>query len=271
MDKKPFILVIKILVAVTFTGMITVNALANILPINGVNSGQVSDSFFNLFAPAGLTFAIWGLIYLLLLMYTVFQFRLFKLKQESIADRLLIKIGIAFIISSLANTAWIFMWHYGLMPIAMIMISIILICLIYINALLRTQKLTTLTKIFVRLPFSVYFGWLTVATIANAVTLLVYLGWDRFGIAEELWMILIVIVGMLIGSATTLFNRDPAYGLVLIWAYAGILYKHLSDSGFAGKYPEVYTVVVACLALLLIAVVSTLITSAQKKKQLSAG
>ena len=101
------------LTLITFILMVVVNALANILPINGIGTGAVSDSYPNLFAPAGITFAIWGVIYLLLAAYTVFQLGLFK-KNRSMSDALMNKIGVVFSISSIANTVWIFSWHYGI-------------------------------------------------------------------------------------------------------------------------------------------------------------
>ena len=253
MEKKHARLIIRIVTALTFVGMVAVNAMANILPINGVNTGQVSDSYANLFAPAGLTFAIWGLIYLLLAAYTLYQTGLFQDRQSPLAENLGNKTGIAFSISSLANIAWIFAWHYDQIPLSMILMLIILACLAYISLVLKAGPLTGRDRLFIRLPFGVYFGWITVATIANATTLLVYLGWNRFGLPEQIWSILILIIGALIGSATMIRNRDLAYGLVLLWAYAGILVKHLSGNGFAGQYPEVFAVVIACLCLLLIA------------------
>jgi hypothetical protein len=108
-------------------------------------------------------------------------------------------------------------------------------------------------KIFIRLPFSVYFGWITVAAIANATVLLVSRGWNGFGIPEPVWAIAMIIVGMLIGAVTTIRNRDVAYGLVLVWAYSGILIKHTSAAGFAGQYPAIIITVAVCILLLLAA------------------
>jgi hypothetical protein len=124
---------------------------------------------------------------------------------------------------------------------------VILDCLIFINYLIKNEKLTAREKFFISLPFSVYFGWITVATIANATTLLVSIGWDGFGISEPTWAVIIIIVGMLIGSITMIRNKDLAYGLVLLWAYAGIYIKHTSESGFDGQYPAVIYTVIACM------------------------
>jgi len=243
----------KIVVTVTFLIMIIVNILANALPINGQNTGQVSDSYPNLFAPAGITFAIWGLIYLLLAAFTLYLLGFFQGDLNTIKTDLLNKIGIVFSISSITNSAWIFSWHYNKIPLTMLLMVVILACLIFINCIIKNEKLTAREKFFIRLPFSVYFGWITVATIANATTLLVSLDWNGFGIPEMVWAIVIIIVGMLIGSVTMIRNRDIAYGLVMLWAYAGIYIKHTSESGFSGQYPAIIYTVIACMILFVIA------------------
>ncbi len=244
---------IKLLVAFTFVLMILVNALANILPINGVNSGEVSDFYTNLFAPAGVTFSIWGVIYLLLFVYTLYQLGIFQDKKTAVKVKLLEKVGILFAISSLANTAWIFSWHYKLIPLSFLFILVILGCLIFINRLIMAEKLEVREKLLIALPFSIYFGWITVATIANATTLLVSIGWNGFGISAEIWTVIVLIVGLLIGVITILRNKDFAYGLVFIWAYVGILIKHISADGFSGMYPVVILTVSVCLVFFTLA------------------
>lgn len=260
MENKQVSTVIKIITAVTFLVMIVINALANSLPINGINTGQISDSYPNLFAPAGMTFAIWGLIYLLLAGHTLYQIGLFHGKSDMVKTELLRKTGILFSISSIANSAWIFAWHYRNIPLSMLLMIVILICLILIVQMINKEQLSTREKVFIKLPFSVYFGWITVATIANATVLLVSLNWNRFGISEPVWTIIILCIGMLIGAVTTIRNKDIPYGLVLIWAYAGIYIKHSSSNGFAGQYPEVIATVIGCLIIFLIALVYVLIT-----------
>ncbi len=244
---------IKIFVSVTFLIMIIVNSLANILPINGQGTGQVSDLYPNLFAPAGLTFAIWGVIYLLLAVFTLYLLGFFQGNKSEVKAEILSRIGIVFSISSIVNALWIFSWHYHLIPLSMVLMLVILVCLISINLMIKGERLTDREKFFVKLPFSVYFGWITVATIANATTLLVALGWNGFGISEQTWAIVIIIIGMLIGSATMLRNNDISYGLVLIWAYVGIWIKHTSASGFASQYMSVITTVIVCIVLFIIA------------------
>jgi hypothetical protein len=252
-------IILKLVTALTFIIMVTVNALANILPINGIGTGEVSDSYPNLFAPTGLTFAIWGVIYLLLLIFTIYQLGLFQGDKNTVKGSLLRKIGFAFSISSIANAIWIFSWHYGIIPLSMLLMIIILACLTFIVQSIKREPLTSREKFFIRLPFSVYFGWITVATIANATALLVDLDWNGSGVSEPVWMIIILAVGTLIGIITTIRNKDIAYGLVIVWAYIGIWIKHTDASGFAGKYPEVVIAVITATALILVSLICVLI------------
>jgi len=243
---------VKIITAITFIIMVTVNALANILPINGVTTGEVSDAYENLFAPAGITFAIWGLIYILLACYTLYQLGFFHGNEIHIKTELLEKVSILFAISSIVNSIWIFLWHYDFILLTMIFIVIILICLIMIVTEISKYKLSFRESLFIRLPFSVYFGWITIATIANITTFLVSIGWSGFGISDTTWTIIILVVGVIISSLTIIKFKDIAYGLVIIWAYMGIYIKHTSSNGFAGKYPSIITTVVVSIAIIII-------------------
>jgi len=242
---------IRALVALSFLAMVAVNALANLLPINGQTTGEVSNAYPNLFTPAGLTFGIWGIIYLLLAGFTLYYLGLFRGDHAKSRSGLLDRVGLWFIVSSVANLAWVFAWHYHAIGWSMLLMALILFSLIMINLAIRREQFSWREQLFIRLPFSVYFGWITVATIANVAVLLVSLGWDRLGIADATWTILVIIVGLLIGGITAVRLRDLAYGLVLIWAYAGILIKHLSSQGWAGQFPAVVLTVGVSIALLL--------------------
>ncbi|MCS3923738.1 tryptophan-rich sensory protein [Methanosalsum natronophilum] len=246
---------IRIVTLLAFLLMVSVNILANTLPINEVTTGQVSDSYPNLFAPAGFTFAIWGLIYLLLAGYTVYQLGYFKKSTADENTELLNNVGILFSISSVANAAWIFAWHYQQIFLALLLIVVILVCLILINQNTRNDMFSLNERLFIAIPFSVYFGWITVATIANVTTLLVSINWDGFGIAEPTWTVIIIFIGFLIGATTMLKNLDLAYGLVIIWAYSGILYRHISSEGFDGEYTSIIAITLLCIILLLISII----------------
>lgn len=254
----------QIIVAVTFVIMVTMNALANILPINGITSGDRSDSYENLFAPAGITFTIWSVIYLLLAAYVLYQFGIFQKGANGNKGNLMTKIGLFFSISSVANTLWILAWHYDYILIALILIIIVLVCLIRINYLSKDEDFNLKEKFFIRLPFSLYFGWLTVATIANVTTWLVSIGWGGFGVSESLWTIFILGVGTAIGILTMFTFKDMAFGLVLIWAYIGIYIKHTTPEGFNGAYDSVIMTVIIALVLFIMAE-GYLLFSKQKK------
>jgi hypothetical protein len=230
--------------------MVVVNYLANALPIGGVTTGEASDAFANLFTPAGLTFSIWGLIYFLLLIYVVYQF---GVKSEGQEEKIS-KINIYFLITSLTNIAWIFAWHYGVIWLSVILMLVLLVSLIKLVDIINVKDVANTISIWVRWPFSIYFGWITVATIANITVLLVSLGWDRFGIPPAIWTIIILIVGAIIGVWRTFKDRNIPYVLVLVWAYAGILLKHVSESGFDGQYSGIIATLILCELIFLVVV-----------------
>lgn len=245
--------------------MVAVNALANILPINGVTTGEVSNAHPNLFAPAGFTFVIWGVIYFLLAVYAVYQLVAYRKTRNPLKIELISKTGVIFVISCLANLSWIIAWHNDYIGASTILIFCLLLCLILINHLIKNVSfLSKGDKLFLRLPFSIYFGWITVASIANVTILLVDLNWNGWGLEEQTWAIFILIVGLVISLVTMVENRDLAYGLTVIWAYFGILAKHYSTTGFSGQYPMIIATVIGSLAILIIGALYLLVTRRKK-------
>jgi hypothetical protein len=258
---------LKAFVLCTFLFMVAMNVLAVLLPLNGVTPGEVSDSYPNLFAPAGAAFAIWTLIYLLLAAHTLYQLGWLRGPGTAPEGGLpLSRIAVLFSLSSLANAAWIFAWHYRRIPLSMLLMATLLILLIAISHLLDAEEFSLRESLLVRLPFFVYFGWITVATLANAASLLVSLGWDGFGIAAPVWTIAVLAAGALIGSGVLLRSGSIAYGLVLIWAYSGILVKHLSPAGFGGRYPGVALAAGICIVAFAAGVVYILACSGQSRQ-----
>lgn len=238
---------IKLLVLFSYLLMIVVNALANILPINNLTTGQVSDSFPNLFAPTGLTFSIWGLIYLFLGIYSGYQ-----LFSKKIYSKLSNQINTLFIISSFVNSAWIFAWHYKIIWLTVLLMLTLLFTLIKIADILNREHLSSTEKLLYKIPFGVYFGWITVATIANITGFLVSIGWNGFGLPDTTWMIIVLFVGL--GIAVWRMHKDSnlAYGLVPVWAYYGIWLKHTNLDGFNNAYPTIITAVITCITLLIV-------------------
>ncbi|WP_320127475.1 tryptophan-rich sensory protein [uncultured Sphaerochaeta sp.] len=258
----------QVAVLLSFVCMIIVNALANILPFNGMSTGAISDSYPNLFAPVGFTFAIWGVIYSLLMLYTLYQLGIFQKESKNDQEQLLVQIAPLFIISSLVNALWLVSWHYTKLVLSMVLMLVLLLCLISIVQAIKKHSLKKSGYLCIQLPFSIYFGWITVATIANAATLLVSLGWNRFGLSESFWTVLILIVGMAIGVATAIRNQDIPYILVLVWAYFGILYKHLAANEFHKAYPDIIVTLCICLAIFLICI-GYLISQKKARKTIS--
>lgn len=240
-----------------FVLMITVNALANILPINGLSTGEVSDAYPNLFTPAAVTFGIWGVIYVLLAGFALYQF--FTPKTPAQTERLRF-IQILFIISSVFNSGWIIAWHYLQIEITLILMLLLLLSLILCDRQLSLQTLSFKEKIFLRLPFALYFGWISVATVANVTALLVDIGWNRLSRSEPFWMIIITAIATLIALTVITTRRNWLYGLVFIWAYVGILMRHLdAENGFNGQYILVIITVSVCLGLISAASLLTLV------------
>ena len=237
----------KFFAGVIYIFMIVVNFLANILPINNRGTGEISDAYLNLFAPAGPAFSIWGLIYIMLGLYVVYQF----MEKDQKKEDLLKKINLLFIITSFANISWIFAWHYDYIGLSVIIMAVLLFLLIKIADIIQLEQLTTKEKIFVSIPFSIYFGWITVASIANITVFLISIGWNGFGIEEFVWTSIILLVGALIGILRMQKDKNIAYGLVIIWAYSWILFKHLSFSGFDGQYPSVIVTAIICLVMVI--------------------
>jgi len=244
---------VKALVVLTYLAMVTMNVLANALPLNGRRTGEVSDAYPSLFTPAGLTFSVWGVIYLLLGAHVLYQLGLFRDSPDTAEQSALLnRVGVLFAISSIANTAWVFAWHYDNIPLSVVLIVVILVCLALIASAVRRAHLTGRRRWFIGVPFSVYFGWTTVAVVANIAVLLVSVKWDGIGLSDAAWAVIIVLVAMAIGTATMVRNRDVAYGLVLIWAYVGILIRQTAAGGLDGRYPMIIGAVIASLVIFLV-------------------
>ena len=197
--------------------MIVMNYLATALPLNNKTTGELSDSFPNLFVPAGITFSIWGIIYLLLLIYSIVQFT--GSNQIAIS-----KISLAFGISCIMNALWIITWHYGKLPLSLLVMVSLLVSLIYINMAIEHLPLG-----IIKAAFGVYLGWISIATIANVTALLVNYKWNGFGVSHETWTIIMIAIGALIVALTIYRISNPFIGLSVIWAFTGIIIKRQED------------------------------------------
>jgi hypothetical protein len=242
----------RVIALLSFAFMLVMNVLATSLPLNGQATNEISDRYDTLFAPIGFTFAIWGIIYLLLGVYTVVQL---------VADNSVIRaITPWFIASNLLNGLWIVAWHYELLWLAALIIGALLWTLIMINTHTTAFRTTAGSTFALRVPFAVYFGWVTVATVANISALLVQLGLGGgFWISAEAWTIVILVVAVLIGTATALINSSPSYSLVLVWAFWGILSRHLSEMEWNLAYPNIILAVQILLPVLALVSVAALV------------
>lgn len=213
----------QILIIVAVVATIVVNSLANILPINGRQTGEISDTFLVYFTPAGYVFSIWGLIYLGLIAFAIYQALPAQRENQQLRS-----IGGLFLIGSVANIAWIFLWHYLLFPLTLVAMLVLLATLIgiYLRLDIGRSRPPRAERWLVHLPFSIYLGWITVATIANVTALLSYLGWNGFGLSDEAWLVIMLAVALVVAVLMALTRRDVAYLLVLAWAFAGIGVKH---------------------------------------------
>ena len=224
--------------AATFAVTMVLNGLAGSTAVlGGVNTAQVSDSFPNLFAPAGVTFAIWGVIYLLVAGFILYVFGIGRSKKSTLTIDVLTDVTKLLTVNLALNGMWILAWQYKVLWLSVLLMIALLATLIKIADLLRSQRVSGVEYVQTKLPFSVYFGWITVATVANITTFLVSVNWNGFGIKASSWMVAVLLVAATIGIVTALRNRDAAYLTVFVWAFGGILLKHVSPDGFNGRYP----------------------------------
>lgn len=200
-----------------FAGMVVMNYLANALPLNGKTTGELSDAYPNLFVPAGVTFSIWGVIYILLLIFCVVQF---TTSHQAVISR----IGWLFGISCIFNALWIVAWHYERLPLSLILMLGLLVSLIWINIFIKDMPFG-----FFKATFGIYLGWICIATIANVTALLVAYGWGGFGISEETWTIIMIIVGTVVAALAIWRFDNPFIGLAVVWAFIGIMIKRQAD------------------------------------------
>jgi len=202
---------------------IGINGLANALPLNGQTTGEISDRFQVYFVPAGYVFSIWGLIYLALIGFAIYQ--ALPAQRENPRMR---RVGYLFALSCVANVAWLFLWHYEVFALTVVAMVTLLLSLIaiYLRLEIGRTRVSVAETLFVRVPFSIYLGWITVATIANVTSLLDYVNWSGWGISPEIWTIIMLIAATGIASAVALTRGDVAYMLVIVWAFAGIGVKH---------------------------------------------
>ncbi len=212
----------QVVVFLSVLATLVINFLAVSLPLNGLDTGKISDQFKVYFVPAGYVFSIWGLIYLGLIAFAIFQ--VLPSQRENPRMR---STGWWIVLGGVANMTWIFLWHYEQFVWTLVAMLTLLATLIitYLRLGIGRIKVTAAERYCVHLTFSIYLGWITVATIANITEVLDYLKWNTFGISQFIWMGIILLAVFVITSIMNFTRRDVAYALVVLWALAGIAIK----------------------------------------------
>jgi hypothetical protein len=235
----------------SFLVVVVVNVLAIAIPLGGKSTGQLSDQYPNLFVPAGLTFSIWGVIYILLGVYVVYGLVCSMPKSKQSSD-FMERIGILFIITCVANAGWIMSWQYEILPLSLVFMVILLLSLIAIYNKLNVgrSKAFPTEKYMVHLPMSVYLGWISIATIANVTALLVAYRWNRFGMTEQFWAVVMIGIGIVLGVIMLFSRRDIFYALVVDWAVFGNFLKRTA----AGVTPARAVIIASIIGICLLTV-----------------
>ena len=250
----------QVVVIVTTVVVFGLNVLANVLPLNGLNTGEISDRFDIFFVPAGYVFSIWFVIYAGLIAYSIYQ----ALPAQKDAPRLR-AIAPWYIASSIANIIWLFLWHYEVFTLTLIAMLALLgsLIMIYLRLQVGRVQVSTAELWTVQIPFRIYLGWVTVATIANTTQLLFFVGWNGFGVAPEVWAAIMLAAGVVISGLMSFSRADIAYSLVLVWAYVGIAVK------FPGVPTVAYTAWVSVVFILLL-LVAGFLRNSDRRRQLKA-
>lgn len=196
--------------------------------INQLDVSEVSARYETLFTPAGITFSIWGIIYLLTGLFCLYHIiAAYKHDKTHSANNRLLKINGLFIILNLATAAWLVAWTQERLLIALGLIIIQLFCLMAINLRLRIYDplRSAEFKLIAQVTFSIYFAWISIATIANAASWLKSIGWDGWGLTAVQWTFVMISIAIVLALLMIFVRRNVYFGLVVAWALFGIVQK----------------------------------------------
>ncbi len=244
-----------------FVGVIAVNALANILPINGYNTGQISAFYPNAFVPAGFTFSIWGVIYLLLLSYTIgLTYYSIQRQHHPKAFIFIERINTYFLLTCVFNMAWIVAWHYLQIELSVLIMLLFLSTLIqlFLKSKSMANELSLTQRFILQTPFIVYLGWISVATIANITALLVAYKWTAFAVDPVYWSAAMILIAIVLALLMLRKFKVVEFALVVAWALWGIY----NAQGPAA--PLLAKLTAAGIGILIAAVLFTLIQKPRK-------
>lgn len=219
---------------------------------SGQDVGQVSLKFDTVFAPAGITFAIWGIIYISLLAFTICHiFYAFKKPDSHQVNQDTTQIGYLFVLNNITTGLWLMAWvnEQMLVSVLLILIQLITLILISIRANIAGTDRPFVSKVFTHFPLSIYFGWISIATIANVTAFLKFSGWTD---SESLWTIVMIGVACLLSLFIILIKRNTFYGFVVLWALYGIILKRQQVD--AVQYENVINAAYAAIFIVILAI-----------------
>jgi benzodiazapine receptor len=240
-----------------FVLTVIVNSLAGSTTIlGGKLTAEISDANPTLITPAGYVFSIWGIIYILIGAFVVFQ--ALPSQQGKGFQK---SVGWLFVLSSIANIVWLFLWQFEYLSFSVVVIFLLLatLILIYLRLNIGKSAVSLREKLAVHVPFSVYLGWITIASIANVSVFLVSENWDGFGIGAETWATLIIVVALILTVLVLATRKDIAYSLVIIWALVGIAVKQSGNQ-------NIVTLTEASAIIVLVALAATILLGKLKRK-----
>jgi translocator protein len=213
---------LKILNVAALVVVLAVNYLANALPINGIDTGTISNKYYNEFAPAGITFSIWGVIYSLIIGLIVWQF----IKANEVKNKAIEQFSGYFIANCLLNAAWLFSWHYELFALSVVLMFGILYTLVQLNRI-ESKKITSELpqKWLPQSAFGIYLGWICIATIANITTFLVSIEFNKLGLTDTFWTGTVIGIGSITAAMLVVRYKNIYIGLAVIWALVGIVIR----------------------------------------------
>lgn len=205
-----------------------VNIWSNFFPIGGLSIGAISNTVFRdvLITPANYAFAIWGLIYLSLFAFGIYQFLPAQRNDSNLR-----KVGYLLVIACISQTAWVYLFLLRMFVLSVIAMLGILVPLIGIYLQLANHSVLTsrIQKWCVRFPISIYLSWISVATIVNVACALYAIGWNGWGISATTWTILMVIIASAIAFFITNKYGDTYFTWVTVWALSAIAIKQSSN------------------------------------------
>lgn len=199
---------------------VIINYLSNTGIFNNNTMARVSARYQNLFTPAGYAFSIWGLIYLGVFAFIIYQSR--SLFKKNANDAIVIKTGWWFILSCIANCVWVLAWLYEYTGLSVLIMLVLLVCLLRIVSSANKIQSDDKIKAFVIWPFSIYTGWICVALVANVAAWLTKMQWDGFGISETSWAIIMICAAGAILLFVAWNYAMPGFSLVGAWALVAI-------------------------------------------------